>query len=197
MGGSGESGLAGIRPRAALHSGRESHEGGGAGCRGTQQSRDDRAERGPTAWRLVIDSLPGHALERRVASFGADDRADHGQAVHHRSHPRQVLADPDSRHRGRDRLKFASNLRRRLHLQVEHVLVRGSSGEEHHDDRFLRPGPAGGFGGEQLRERESSDGSDHRQAADLQHVASGQLVTERRGTRGSQDREHGQGIQCA
>ena len=53
-----------------------------------------------------------------------------------------MLTDLDSRNIGRDRLKFAANLRWSIHLQIVHILMRGPSGEIDHNDRFVFVGVA-------------------------------------------------------
>ena len=59
-------------------------------------------------------------------------------------------------------------LERRVHLQVEHVLMRRRAGHVDHDHRLGRLADAGlRFGAEDLRQAEPA----HRQAADLEEIA--------------------------
>ena len=66
-----------------------------------------------------------------------------------------MLANLDPGNRGGDRLEFTPNLPGRIHLQVEHVLMRWSARQENHDDGFvLAASTRERFGLEQLRQRE-------------------------------------------
>ena len=65
---------------------------------------------------------------------GPDDR----QFIHHPRHARHKLADLDTGHVGSDRAELTTNFRRRLGLEIEHVLVWRPSRQEDHDDRLFR-----------------------------------------------------------
>ena len=131
--------------------------------------------------------MPGDALESVVRAAGADDRADRHQLVHLRGDPRQMLADLDARHVGLDRLELAADLGRRVHLQIEHVLVRRPAGQEDHDDRLCasRRMPATALGPQNLRQRQAAQG----QPADLQKRSPRQAVA-KTVLRLAQDRQH-------
>ena len=58
--------------------------------------------------------------------------------VHDRCQAGHVFTDIDARNIGVNRFKFASDLGRRIHLQVVHVLVPRSTAHINHDDRFVR-----------------------------------------------------------
>ncbi len=130
------------------------------------QFRHHRAQRGPSARRLLTAAATaGHALVGVVRAAGADDRADRNQPVHLLGEQRKMLADFDAWHVGLDRLEFAAHFRRRVHLQIEEILVRRPARQEDHDDRFVRLAHARGrFGPQNLRQRQSAQ----RQPADFQ-----------------------------
>jgi hypothetical protein len=86
-----------------------------------------------------------------------------------------VLADLDAVDVGVDRLELAAELAGRVRLEVEGVLVARPPGRKIMItalcDRF---DPAGGFGAEQLRQREAA----HAERADAEEVAARNAVAE-------------------
>jgi hypothetical protein len=85
--------------------------------------------------------MPGEALVKIVTALGVDHRADDGELVHHAGHSWEFFANLNSGHVGRDGLEFPANVRRGVWLQVEHILMGRTTGEQDVDDRFV--GPAG------------------------------------------------------
>ena len=158
MGLAGEAGLSGIGPAAAFHFRGEAHEGWSARPSGSLQFRHRRAEGRPTACRLLGYGPTGEALEGGVAAFRPDQGADGGEPIHALSDPRQVFADLHAGEVRGDRLEFAADFRRRVHFQVDHVLVGRATRQEDHDDRLLGIGPTGRLlGRQQLRERQAAE----------------------------------------
>src|SRR5678815_4358097 len=49
-----------------------------------------------------------------------------------------MFGDLDPGNVGRDRLKLPADFRRRVHLQIENVLMRGPAWQEDHDHRLVR-----------------------------------------------------------
>ena len=88
-----------------------------------------------------------------IAVGRAVHRADGHELVHDLRAPRHVLGNVNARNvRGRGPMRSA-NLDRRVHLQVEHVLMRWRADEINHDDGLVRLANAGELLGlEQLRE---------------------------------------------
>ena len=115
-------------------------------------------------------------------------RADDGELVHHLGKTRQVLANLDPGHVGRDRVEFAPDPGGSLGLEIEHVLVRRAADQVDEDHRFGRgPFALGGLGGQQAGQAQPGS-----QATDLEEVAARQSVTERVGAAGwSEDLQHG------
>lgn len=70
--------------------------------------------------------------------FRSHQRSDDRQPIHELSQTRQMFTDFNPWHARFDRPKLATNLHWSVHLQIEHVLMRRSSGQENHDDRFRR-----------------------------------------------------------
>ena len=88
-----------------------------------------------------------------------------------------MLANLDAGNFGADRLEFAPDLRRRVLLEIEHVLVRRSARQEDHDDRLMRFADAGlRLGAQQLRQRQTAQP----QRADLQKIPARNAVTKPR-----------------
>ncbi len=89
----------------------------------------------------------------------ADDAANERELVRHLRHQRQVLADFDAGNVRLDRLELAADFRRRIHLQIERVLVRRPARQINHDDRFVRSPDAGRrFRLEKFRQRRAAQG---------------------------------------
>src|SRR5437764_4695786 len=87
-----------------------------------------------------------------------------------------MLADLDSRDGGGNRFELAADFRRRVHFEIENVLMRRPAGQENHDDRFVRTADAGlGFGLEELGQRQAAKA----QRADFEKVATRDSVAER------------------
>src|SRR6478609_3484366 len=93
------------------------------------------AERGQ-----VLDRPARHALKRIMAIGRADYRANYGTAVHDRGELGKDFADLEAGNLRGDGRKLAANLIGRVHLQIEHVLVRRAAAEEHVDHGFLPRG---------------------------------------------------------
>ena len=80
----------------------------------------------------------GQTSDGVVAILSPDQRADQDQFVHHFGQQRQVLADLDARDAGGNGFELAANLRGRVHLEVEDVLMRRAAWQENHDHRLVR-----------------------------------------------------------
>jgi len=101
---------------------------------------------------------------------------------------RQVLAELNAGHAGRNGLELAANAVGRGRLHVPHVEVAGTAIQE---DQHARVGPrcwAGFFGGQELGQRQAHQP----QPADLQQVAAGDhaLTAGLHGACGSRRRMH-------
>jgi hypothetical protein len=78
-----------------------------------------------------------------------------------------MFADSKAGHRGRNRFEFAANLRRRVRLEVEGILMRRPPGQVDHDHRFSSGTDFGrSLGLEQLRQHDPA----HSQRADAQEI---------------------------
>jgi hypothetical protein len=150
-----------------LHPRFESHEGGHRRICRAKHARNRSAERGPTAGRLLALAPAGLAHEVGVVINRVADGADDGVAMGLLREQRQVFADLETRHRGRDRFELAAYLGRRVELEVEGVLMRRPARQVDHDHRLV-PGvqSRGGLGAEQLRQRQPA----HAERADAQEV---------------------------
>ena len=78
------------------------------------------------------------ALKSVVVIDRADQRADQHELVHQAGRAREQLGNLDSGHVRRDWLHHATNLARRVELQIEHVLMRRPARQEDVDDRLVR-----------------------------------------------------------
>ena len=129
----------GIRIRRVPGLDRQADERRNGGIDRALQFGERRAQR-----RMIVliplrsDRIAAQAQVRGMLIGAAVQRANDGELVHHRRQPRHVLADFDARDVRPDRLERSANLDRRLHLQVEHVLVRWTTGQIDHDDGFVR-----------------------------------------------------------
>src|SRR5207248_2922823 len=100
---------------------------------------------------------------------------DDGELVRHLRQTWEVFANLNARDLGGNRLELAPDFQRRVHLQIEHILVRRSAGQINHDDRFVRIADAGpGFGLEKLRQGEPAE----TKRADPQKIPPGDAVAE-------------------
>ena len=133
-----EAGLARVRPTHLAHLRREAEERRDGRVGRALQLREHGAERGPAAGRLVAREPPRLALEGVVVVNRADHRADEDELVHDGSGAREQLADLDAGDVRRDGFQLAANLARRVHLQVEHILMRRAAGQEDVDDGLVR-----------------------------------------------------------
>ncbi len=95
--------------------------------------RDDRPKRRPSARRLPFRTASRQALKGVVRGLAVRHRADDGELVHHLRQLRQMLANLETIDVGVDRLELATNLTRRVHLQIDHVLMRWTPWQEDHD----------------------------------------------------------------
>ena len=175
VGGAEKAGESGIAVGSVAGLDREANKRRHGPVDGTLEAREGGAER-----RMAI--LPAARADRiaRQAQIGAVlieaavERADDGKLLHHSRQPRQMFADLDPRHVRGDRPEASADLGRRLHLQVDHVLVRRAPREIDHDHGLVAEAPgsrvASGprrLGGEEPRHRQPAEG----EAADLQGVA--------------------------
>src|SRR5262249_15414866 len=133
------------------------------------EPRDDGPQAGPAPLCPAYDILvPGQTLPRGVLSPGTYQGPDDHKLAHHLRQPRHVLADPQALDIGSNWLEVAPYPRRCLRFEVEHILMRRSSGQEDHDDRFVRSrDPRGRLGAEQLWHRQPPQG----QSAELEKIA--------------------------
>ncbi len=153
----------------------------------TLKFRNDRAQRGPAARRLLANGAARQTLKRIVVVQSTDYRTDDRELVHLRGEERQVFANLDSRNFRGDGLELAANFRRRIHLQIEHVLMRRAARQENHDDSFVRASRAAQrFSLQQLRKSESAQ----TERANPQKVAPRYAITKARRAI-SVDRQHG------
>ena len=140
--------------------------------------RDHRAEAGTAAVELaLVAGVAGQADRGVVLVAAVGDRADQGDFVHDPREPGQVFADRDARQGRRDRAELAADLRGGIRLGVEGLELARAAGQEDHDDRLVRRFRPRlprrfVFGPQKLRQAEPA----HRQAADPEHVATGQAV---------------------
>ena len=67
------------------------------------------------------------------ADQGSDDR----QFIHHSGHARKQFTNADARDFRGNLSELTADFRGRVRLDVEHVLMRGSTGQEDHDDGFM------------------------------------------------------------
>src|SRR5215203_386539 len=87
----------------------------------------------------------------------SDHAANERELVRHPGHQRKVLANFDARDIGTDWFEFAADLGRRIHLEVERILVRWPTREINHDDRFVGASKARRrFGLKELRQSQSA-----------------------------------------
>jgi hypothetical protein len=77
------------------------------------------------------------ALESRMLSLGTDQRPNDGQLIHPLSQQRHVFANFNSINVGMDRRKLTAILNGSQWLQVDHILMRRTTGEKNHDHRFV------------------------------------------------------------
>src|SRR6266567_1177640 len=96
-----------------------------------------------------------------------------------------MLANLDAGNFGIDRLELAANFRRRVLLEIEHVLVGRPARQKDHDDRLVRLADAGlCLGAQQLRQRQAAQPK----RADLQKIPARNAVTKARFA--TVDRQH-------
>ena len=81
----------------------------------------------------------GHHGQRVVGVVRMGDAADDGGLVHPLRRSRQMLADLQAGKGGGDGPKLAANLRRRVRLHIEHVLMAWATEEIEKDNRFGGP----------------------------------------------------------
>jgi hypothetical protein len=107
----------------------------------------------------------------------ANHRADQNQLVHALGQLRQVFANLDAGDFGADGSELAANFRRRIHFEIEDILVRRAARQENHDDGFVRPSNARlDFGLEQLWQRQAAQP----QCANLQKIPTRNAIAESR-----------------
>ena len=142
VGGAEEAGEAGIAVGSVAGLDREANKRRHGPVDGAMKAREGGAER-----RMAI--LPAARADRiaRQAQIGAVlieaavERADDGKLLHHSRQPREMLADLNSRNARGDRPEAPADLGRRLHLQVDHVLVRRAPREIDHDHGLVAEAP--------------------------------------------------------
>ncbi len=171
-----KAGLAGARPFHVPHFGSEADEGRHGRIDGTLQLADDGAHRGPPAGRLVFEEAAGEALEGVVPVVAIRHGADQRAAIHHLGEARQMLGDLETRNIGGDGLEFAADLGRRIHLQIEDILMRRAARQEDHDHRLVRRTAHArrGLSAKDLRQTEAAE----HETADLEEITPREAVTE-------------------
>lgn len=152
MGRTEEAGIARVVGRV-LHAGREA-DVGALPARWPLELRHHRAKLWPATLRLSLVAAAGHALKRIVGPGRSHDRPHNRQLVGDLRQLRHQLADLDPRHIGGDRAKLPADLRGRIGLEVDHVLVRRPARQEDHDHRLL-PRTRSRLGPQQLGHREA------------------------------------------
>src|SRR5262249_34167056 len=109
--------------------------------------------------------------------------------VHPSAHLRQMLADLDASDIRGNRIELAAHLRRRVRLEIDHVL-RGGAAEQIKEDDALSPPwtpvPPCFLRLQKLRQPEAAEQSER---ASLQSFAPGQSIT--RTPRRAEHRQHG------
>ena len=91
----------------------------------------------------------------------ANQRANHGALVHDGGKFREIFADFKPGEVGFDGLEFTTNIRRRVHFEVEGILMPDAAREVDHDDGFMAiANPSLGLGGEELWERQGANRTD-------------------------------------
>src|SRR5438876_9648551 len=96
-----------------------------------------------------------------------------------------MLANLDAGNFGIDRLELAANFRRRVLLEIEHILVRRPTRQKDHDDRLVRFANAGlRLGAQKLRQGQTAQ----RERADFEEIPARNAVTKTRLT--TVDRQH-------
>lgn len=81
--------------------------------------------------------MSGQALVKIVSALGVHHGADDGELVHHTGHSRELFANLNTGNVGRDGFEFPAYVRRGVRFHVEHVLMRGTTGEQDVDDRLV------------------------------------------------------------
>ena len=76
--------------------------------------------------------------------------------VHHGGEPGQMLADANSRHRGRDFVELAANIGRRIRLEIKRIELAGTAAEKQLDDGRIRRRICWGRCGERCRRKRSA-----------------------------------------
>ena len=149
--------------------GREPDEGGNGGIDCAGELGEHRPHGGPAARWLPCDRPPGVADERvMIAIRRAEHCADRHKLVHDLGTLGHVLGDFDAGDICADRLMRPSDLTGRVHLEVEHVLMRWRAHQVDHDHRLVRlADPLEVFSAEQLGQGQTAKG----EAADLQEVS--------------------------
>ena len=192
-----EAGHAGIGPRHVLCAGCEADEGGHRRVDRPAELGDARTDRGPSADRLEAILRPArHALKPGVARLASDHGADDRKLVHASRQLRKDLADLQARDVCVDRPKLAADLAGGIRLEVPHVLMGRTTGEEDVDQRFV-PGPAAGLlgrrllGPEEIGERQAAHAEG--EPADREKLPTGGAVAHRpSATMAAVNREHRQ-----
>jgi len=94
-----------------------------------------------------IAGMSGYALVKVVCALGVDHRADDGEFVHHPGHPRKLFANLNTGHVCRNGFEFSPDVRGRFGLEIEHVLMGRTAGEQNVDDRLVRATGSGAIFG--------------------------------------------------
>src|SRR5438132_7410524 len=96
-----------------------------------------------------------------------------------------MLANLDAGNFSIDRLELAANFRRRVLLEIEHILVRRPARQKDHDDRLVRFANAGlRLGAQEFRQCQTAQ----REGADPEKIPARNAVTKTRFT--TVDRQH-------
>src|SRR5262245_64634757 len=88
--------------------------------------------------RNTADRETGGRVLHAVKIPGMRERTNHGHAVHHPGHVRQMFADVAARKRRRDWPELAAHLDRGVRFHVAHFEMAGTSKEVQQDDVLRR-----------------------------------------------------------
>ena len=155
-----ETGRARIAPLVVATLWRQTDEGWHRGTSGALDFAHHRTDRRPSAGRCIARRAASEALVSVVATMRPDHRTDEAELVRHAGDLREQLTYLNSGNIRVDRFELAADVRRRVEFDVEHVLMRRTTGQEDHDDGFVTEPFAGRLRGcfrlEELWERQAA-----------------------------------------
>ena len=147
-----------VRPGHMPHFWRHADESWDGGIHRALKLGENRAHAGPATGWFVPLMASGQTLKSIMTIQCADHGTNKGEFIHLLGQKRQVFTDLDAGHVGRDGVEFATYLRWRFHLQIHHVLMRWTTGQEDHDHRFVGTADTGlRFSAQQSRQRDPSE----------------------------------------